>query len=307
MAGRLLRSCLFAPADRVKVLRKAWTPALGLDVMVIDMEDAVAAIDEVKSEARLNVMNFFNEEVATARQADKEHQHPELVVRVNDPFTTPWGSKDIEACLSLASPPSALVLPKAQNVADIKAVAKDLPKSTALWVMIEQARGIQNVDEIAAIEQVACLVFGSNDFSKDIGATLTNAREPLLYSMMRTIVAARAEGKGVIDGVFMNLEDSAQMEVDLRAQCIQGKEMGFDGKSLIHPKQIPITNEVWAPSPIEVDHAARVIECYTKAMEENRGVAVLDGKLIEALHVDRAKQLLMNHMLVEKKGERRKG
>lgn len=300
MRSRLLRSCLFTPADRPKVLKKAW--ASSADCLIIDMEDATAALDRVKVEARGNVLAFFEQEVAVAREAKTEELHPGVVVRVNDPLTTPWGKEDIDHLANLSCPPAALLLPKAESVAEIEAIGRDLPRSTALWVMIETAKAVQSVDRIAELDKVECLVFGSNDFSKDVGATLTQTREPLLYAMGRTICAAKSANKSVIDGVFMNLEDDRQMESDLRAQCIQGKEMGFNGKSLIHPKQVAITNEVWAPSEAEIDHASRVISCYTQAMEKGKGVAVLDGKLIEALHVDQAKQLLMNHMLVEAKG-----
>jgi citrate lyase beta subunit len=298
MRPGLLRSCLFTPADRWKVLKKAWVS--NTDCMIIDMEDATAALESVKLQARENVRQFFDEEVATVRKDGREELYPDVVVRVND-LTTPWGRGDIESIASLSSPPTACLLPKAQNIAEIEAIGRDLPSSIALWVMIETAKAVQSVERIAQLPKVECLVFGSNDFSKDIGATLTQTREPLLYAMGRTICAAKSANKSVIDGVFMNLEDGDRMERGLRSQCIQGKEMGFTGKSLIHPKQVDITNEAWAPTPAEVDHASRVISCYHEAMDQGKGVAVLDGTLIEALHVDRAKQLLLNHMLVEKR------
>ena len=137
---------------------------------------------------------------------------------------------------------------------------------------------------------------------KDIGAMLTQQREPLIYAMGRTIVAARANGKAVIDGVHMDLSDG--LEGDLRSQCIQGKAMGFTGKSLIHPKQVEITNDVWAPSIEEVEYAGKVIHKYTEAMATGRGVALLDGKLIEALHMDTAKSLLIQHSLIEEKNRK---
>jgi citrate lyase subunit beta / citryl-CoA lyase len=300
MTPKLLRSCLFTPADRVKALNKAYAMTT-LDCIVVDMEDATAALDDVKLSGRKNVMDFILETGGGA--SPSSGKHPGIVVRVNDPLSTPWGREDIDALCSLSTPPSAIVLPKAQNAREVEMIGKNLPSSTRLWVMIETAQAVQNVDDIASVAKVETLVFGSNDFSKDIGATLTQRREPLLYAMGRTICAAKSNQKTVIDGVFMNLTDGAQMEADLRSQCQQGKEMGFDGKSLIHPKQVEIVNNVWAPNPEAIDHASRVIACYTEAMQQGKGVAVLDGKLIEALHVDQAKALLlMAHAIEAKNG-----
>ena len=287
---KLLRSVMFTPADKLKILNKAWNNK-ALDAMVIDMEDAVAATDEAKSIARANVVEFL------AQPTGKSN--PSRAVRINCPHSTPWGAKDLEELQPLLPP--AMILPKAEDVSLISDVAKSLDKSTELWVMIETAKGVQNVDKIAEIDNVQCLVFGSNDFSKDIGARLTLQREPLMYAMGRTIVAAKSNNKSVIDGVYMDLTDSDKMVIDLRKQCHQGKDMGFNGKSLIHPKQIEITNSVWAPTEEDVYHAGKVIHCYTEAMSAGRGVAVLDGKLIEALHVDEAKNLLIQHSLIEEK------
>ncbi len=288
----LLRSVMFAPADKMKVLNKAWANT-SLDAMVMDMEDATLATDEGKAEARRNVLDFLSTN-APARG------HPTAVVRVNCPISTPWGSEDLAQLIPIKPP--AIVLPKAEDVELISDVAKDLDDATELWVMVETAKGVQNVDQIAALDKVTALVFGSNDFSKDIGARLTLEREPLVYAMGRTIVAASAQRKTVIDGVFMDLSDG--MDDDLRAQCVQGKEMGFDGKSLIHPRQIEIANDVWAPSSEEVEYAGKVIHKYTEAMAAGRGVALLDGKLIESLHMDAAKSLLVQHSLIEDKNRK---
>ena len=141
MRPGLLRSCLFTPADRWKVLKKAWVS--NTDCMIIDMEDATAALESVKLQARENVRQFFDEEVATVRKDGREELHPDVVVRVNDPLTTPWGRGDIESIASLSSPPTACLLRKAQNIAEIEAIGRDMPSSIALWVMIFQSVSIQ--------------------------------------------------------------------------------------------------------------------------------------------------------------------
>ena len=211
----LLRSVMFAPADKMKVLNKAWANPL-LDVMVMDMEDATLATDEGKAEARSNVLKFIAMNTPVKG-------HPTAVVRVNCPNSTPWGSEDLAQLIPRK--PQAIVLPKAEDVGLISDVAKDLDDATELWVMVETAKGVQNVDQIAALDKVAALVFGSNDFSKDIGARLTHKREPLIYAMGRIIAAAKAQHKNVIDGVFMDLSEG--MEDNLRSQCIQGERNGF--------------------------------------------------------------------------------
>jgi citrate lyase beta subunit len=166
--------------------------------------------------------------------------------------------------------------------------------------MIETAKGVQNVDALAAMQEVECLVFGSNDLTKDIKATISPiTRHPLLYSMSRTIVAARAENKLVVDGVHMDLAEGS--EKGLEQVCVQGKELGFDGKSLIHPKQVEITNRVFSPSQNEYQLACRIIASYGEALSAGKGVCLVDGKLIEQLHVDAAHELINRFKAIERR------
>lgn len=288
----LYRSCLFVPADRMGALSKAFG-LRGLDCMVIDMEDACAATDAAKQLARTNVATFL-EDVRSSIKASS----PKIVIRVNCPLTTSWGNVDLKE-LKDEKLIDSILLPKAESVKDIEDIGKMV--HSPLMCMVETARGVQKVDEIVDVDKVQGLVFGSNDLSKDINATLTQHREPLLYSMSRTILAAKASDKVVIDGVFMSLAEG--FEADLTSQCIQGKELGFDGKSLIHPKQVLITNQVFSPSREEVEYARRLIEAYDECLAQGKGVALLDGKLIEQLHADAARKVIEIDAHIQSKNE----
>jgi len=274
---RLVRSCLFVPADRPSALTKAFgIPSL--DAMIVDMEDAVGI--RAKSEARANVVSFLESLPLSSGTAPQKR----VVVRVNCPLTTPFGEEDLAALSKItSSAPFALLLPKAESRVSIeKLLLSTIADKNPLWLMIETAKGCLAAHDLAEISQVECLVFGSNDFTKDIRAKLVPSREPLLYAMSRTVLAARAAGKLVIDGVHMNV--TGQDTEALRLVAEQGRAMGFDGKSLIHPNQIDTTNAAFSPSASEIEHAQAVVIAWGKAQEENKGVCVVDGKLIENLH-----------------------
>jgi len=290
--NKLVRSLLFTPADRKSALEKAWAnPAL--DVMIVDLEDAVAGTTESKALGRLNLASFLKER-ETPRPGDVR---PNVVVRINCPDTSAFGRDDLSALEGLHV--DAVLLPKADSATSIAAVARRLQKP--VWCMIETPRGVQQADVIAALPEVDCLVFGSNDLTKDLQAASEPVqRTPLLYSMSRVILAARAVGKLAIDGVFMDL--SPGCEARLEQECRQGKALGFDGKSLIHPKQLDVSNRVFSPSEQEVSHAKRVISAYAEARAAGKGVCLLAGKLIEQLHVDAAEALLWRNTLIEKRG-----
>jgi citrate lyase beta subunit len=233
-----------------------------------------------------------------------------VVLRVNCPLTTEWGMDDIAKIVNhkynrdgkeveIASQLSAVVLPKVSNIDALNEIIASslLPDSMPLWAMIETPQGVLNVESIAAHDRIECLVLGLNDLTMELGAKHTADRLPMLYSASRILLAARANGKAAIDGVHMTLGD----DVGLEAACVQGRAMGFDGKSLIHPSQIAITNEHFSPSLQEVNHAKDIIDAYNTAISEGKSLAVLEGKLIEALHVEEANTLLEKASLINMK------
>jgi len=292
--NKLVRSLLFTPADRKSALEKAWANR-ALDVMVIDLEDAVAGTAESKALGRQNLAAFLQER-GEVKEGDVR---PNVVVRINCPNTSAFGQADL-LLLQGMSGLDAVLLPKAHSAASIAAVASQLQKP--VWCMVETPRGVQQADALAAMDEVDCLVFGSNDLTKDLQATLVPVdRTPLLYSMSRVVLAARAAGKLVMDGVHMDLRASPEAEAALEQECLQGKQLGFDGKSLIHPKQVATCNRVFSPMDSEVAYAEHVIAAYSAALVEGKGVCLLQGKLLEQLHVDAARALLVRHSLIQKR------
>lgn len=275
MHRRLLRSVLFTPADRLKAMEKS--KALLCDTVIFDLEDAVGP--NKKLAAREDIIPFLS---SWTRRSMK------VVVRVNG-LDTAWGKQDIEE-LSKANL-DAILIPKTSTVSDVmdaQMILDSCISPVPLWCMIETARGVQNVDAIAATKNVECLVFGSNDLSKELKCQQTAARLPLLYSMSRCIVAARAEGRFIVDGVHVNFKDTAGFS----DSCIQGKELGFDGKSLIHPDQVEPANRLYSPTPELIAHYKAIVKAWDVAVLEGKGVTSVNGALIEQLHVDEAKNIL---------------
>lgn len=267
---------------------------LATDVIVIDLEDAVHASEKVS--ARAQVSAFLE-----SLPAKSDRSFPKIMVRVNCPGTTPFGLADIAGLVPHEAKLDALLLPKVDNLQTIHDANEQLfygspgarsPKVPVIWAMLESCLGLQQVESIAHSPLVAGLVFGSNDMLKDLRALPRDDRLPLLYAMSRTIAAARAVGKQVIDGVFMDLVDDG---TNLRRDAQLGKSLGFDGKSLIHPRQIQVTNEVFSPSPEEVRAAESLVEAFSRAMAAGKGVCVHEGRLVENLHVDQARGLLELH------------
>jgi len=163
------------------------------------------------------------------------------------------------------------------------------PEQTAIWCMIETPLGVLNVQDIAGgSRRLACLVMGTSDLTKDLHALHTAVREPMLTSLSLCLLAARAYGLTILDGVYLDLKN----DEGFRTACRQGLELGFDGKTLIHPRQVEPCNEVFAPSPEEVEQAHRIIEAHAAAQKEGKGVVVVDGRLIENLHVENARRLV---------------
>jgi citrate lyase subunit beta/citryl-CoA lyase len=264
---------LFMPGSNARALEKART--LPADVLVLDLEDAVAP--EMKLQARA--------QVAAAVRAGG-YGHREIVVRVNA-LGTSWGHDDMAA--AAASGADAVLLPKVESADAVGAAVAALGSTPAVWCMLETPRGILNAPGIAAASpRVTALVMGTSDLTKDLHARVTRDRLPLLTSLQVCVLAARSTGITALDGVHLDLDD----DVGFAAACRQAADFGFDGKTLIHPKQIVTANEVFAPAAGEVDWARRVIAAHADAIARGHGVVVLDGRLIENLHVDDARRVL---------------
>lgn len=268
------RSALYMPASNARALEKART--LAADVLILDLEDAVAP--DAKEAARTQAVNAL---------AEGGFGRRELILRVNA-LSSRWGRADLEAArLSMAN---GIALPKVESAKDVHAALEILGDGPQmLWCMIETPKGVMKADEIAASStRLAGLILGTSDLAKDLRSAHTADRLPLLYSLSRVLLAARANGLACLDGVHLDLEDDAGFE---RA-CAQGREMGFDGKTLIHPKTIETANRIFAPSAEEVAKAQKIVAAFEAARAEGKGVVVVDGRLVEALHVEEAKRLL---------------
>jgi citrate lyase subunit beta/citryl-CoA lyase len=261
------------PGSNARALDKART--LPADALVLDLEDAVAP--DVKVEARAQV-------VAAIRAGG--YGRREIVVRVNAPGT-PWSPDDLAAAAHAGA--DAVLLPKVESAETVTAALAALGPAQSVWCMLETPRGILDAPAIAAASpRVSALVMGTSDLTKDLRARHTRDRLPLLTSLQLCVLAARAAGITALDGVHLDLDD----EAGLAAACRQAADLGFDGKTLIHPRQIAVANEVFAPAAGEVDWARRVIAAHADAVARGQGVAVLDGRLIENLHVDDARRVL---------------
>ena len=272
------RSVLYMPGSNTRALEKG--RSLPADALILDLEDAVAP--DSKTEARANIV---------AALSEGGYGRREIIVRVNG-LDTDWGAEDIAAIA--AAGPDAILLPKVESAAMVQDAAERMAAAGAsdevsIMCMMETPLGILNAQEIAAASpRLSCLVMGTSDLVKDLQAAHTPERLPVLTSLSLVILAARAYGLAVVDGVHLDLQD----DEGFAAQCQQGKELGFDGKTLIHPKTLAATNEIFAPSADEISEAHRVIDAHAEATAEGKGVVVLDGKLIENLHVENAKRVV---------------
>jgi citrate lyase beta subunit len=277
-AAHPYRSVLYMPGSKERALEKA--KALAADALILDLEDAVAPSE--KSAAR--------DLVAKAVEAGGFGRR-KLIVRING-LDTEWGIGDLSRIAGAG--PDAILLPKVEGAGDILRVAASLsehgaPEKTRIWAMMETPRGILNAPEIAASHgKLEGFVLGTNDLVKDLGAAHTPDRMPLVASLGWCLLAARAEELICVDGVYNAFKD----DEGLRASCIQGRDMGFDGKTLIHPAQIAITNEVFAPSEDDVSLAREQVAAFETAEARGEGVAVVNGRIVENLHVVTARRLL---------------
>ncbi len=272
------RSVLFMPGSNPRALEKA--RVLPADGLIFDLEDAVAP--ESKESART---------IVAAALAGGGYGDRELVIRVNA-IDSPWGHADLAAAATM--PIHGVLLPKVESPDRVALTASLLDafgasERLAVWCMLETARGILYAREIAAASpRLAALVLGTSDLTKDLHALPTRDRLPLITSLSLAILAARAHGLAVLDGVHLELSD----DEGFAASCRQGRELGFDGKTLIHPKQIAAANAVFAPSPEEVEWSRRIIAAHSEAAAAGKGVVLVEGRLIENLHVENARRLL---------------
>ena len=271
------RSVLYMPAANARALEKARD--IPADAIIFDLEDAVAP--DAKATAR---------DQAVAAVTSGSYGSRELTIRCNG-LDTPWGAHDLAA--AAAAGPAAVVSPKVSGADALAAVVRHLeaanaPDHTRIWAMVETPLAMFNVRQIAGFERVSLLVMGTNDLAKELRAQLVAGRAPLLAHLSMALLAAREAGVAILDGVYNDVRDAEGFEAEAR----QAFELGFDGKTLIHPSQVEPTNRLWAPSAEAVDYARRVIEAFEVALADGRGVATVDGRMIENLHVDNARRAL---------------
>ncbi len=272
------RSVLYMPGANERALEKA--KGLNADAIIFDLEDAVAP--DAKVEARERVC---------AAVASGEYGGKELTIRVNS-IDTEWHADDLRAVAAVG--PAAVVVPKIDAVADVRAVEAGLesggaPDHTRIWAMLETPVAMLHAEAIAAAsERLNVLVMGTNDLAKELHAEHVPGRQPLLTGLSLSLLAARATGKVILDGVYNDIKN----EVGFEAECVQGRQMGFDGKTLIHPSQLDPCNRIFAPSDAELEHAQRIIAAFEAAQAIGKGVVTVDGRMVENLHVDNARRAL---------------
>jgi len=276
--ARPRRSVLYMPGSNARALEKG--RSLAADTLILDLEDAVAP--DAKAIARTQIV----EAVKAGGYGRRE-----IVVRVN-PLDSPWGHDDLAAVA--ASGADAILLPKVESAAmvhdlEMQMVGAGAPQSMGIMCMMETPLGMLHAEAVAgASKRVSCLVMGTSDLVKELQASHTDARLPVLTSLGLCLLAARAFGLAIVDGVHLDIAD----DEGFAEACRQGLELGFDGKTLIHPKTIAKANEIFAPSNEEVAFSHRIITAHAEAAAQGQGVVVVDGKLIENLHVENAKRLV---------------
>ena len=277
---RPTRSALYMPGSNARALEKAKT--LAADAVILDLEDAVAP--DAKVTAR---------EQVCAAVAAGGFDPRQVVIRINA-LDTPWGQADIDAAAK--AKPDAILLPKPNTAADIDRASAALrqsgaPDATKLWAMIETPLAVLNARDIAAAakhpgSRLTCLVLGTNDLVKETRAELDVARTAALYWLSASVTAARAYGLTVLDGVYNDFKNAD----GLAHECTQGRMLGFDGKTLIHPDQIAVANATFAPSAAEVAQARKIIAAFDQPENKGKGVITLDGRMVELLHADMARR-----------------
>jgi len=269
---RPYRSVLYIPASKERALDKA--RSLDVDAIIFDLEDAVTP--DAKVEARDTLKAALQEGGYGARAK---------IIRLNG-LDSAWGREDAEAMKDAEA--DAFLLPKVSSAADVEALAAIIGKDKDIWAMIETPMGVMKAEEIAAHPQMKGFVAGTNDLAKELNCRFRADRLPMITSLSMMLLAAKAHGIVAIDGVYNQFKD----DEGLAAECAQGRDMGFEGKTLIHPAQVAVCNEAFSPSAEEIDLAERQIAAFEETEASGQGVAVVDGKIVENLHVETARKIL---------------
>jgi citrate lyase subunit beta/citryl-CoA lyase len=277
------RSALYMPASNARALEKART--LPADAIILDLEDAVAP--ESKISAR---------EQAVAAVKAKVFGLREVIIRVNA-LDTPWSVDDLAA--AAAAGPDAILVPKVSSTEDLQLISKRISGESsplAVWAMIETPTAILNIAAIATAAKdpktrLAVFVLGTNDIAKETRARIVPGRLPMLVSLSSVILAARANGIDVLDGVFNDIND----QVGFRRECEEGRDLGFDGKTLIHPSQIELCNAIYSPAEAEVAQAKRIVAAFGQPENKGKGVITVDGRMVELLHAEIARRTVALH------------
>ncbi len=283
MTIRPRRSVLYMPGANARAMEKART--LAADALILDLEDSVAP--DAKDAARAQVVAAVTAGGFGSR---------EVVVRING-LATPWGKADLKAAAELG--PDAILIPKVSFAEELCEIGDRLdmlgaPEHTRLWAMMETPMGILNSASICASVKVpagrrlACLVLGTNDLAKETRSRIVKGRLPMISWLSTVVQAARAHDLDVIDGVYNDIDDLD----GLREECLQGRDLGMDGKTLIHPKQIAIANEVFSPTPAEIDWATRILAAFALPENSSKGVITVDGRMVERLHAEMAERTM---------------
>jgi len=285
-AYRPRRSVLYMPSSNERALEKAKT--LPVDGLILDLEDAVGPDDKLDARER-----------ACAAAASGEYGHREVTIRVNG-IGTEWHAADLEAACQAG--PDGVVVPKvgsAQEVVDLVAAMErhGTPDHTRLWAMVETPGAVLDARAIAsASDRLAVLVLGTNDLVKELQARFVPGRAPLLTALSAVVLAARAAGVAVLDGVYNDVKDLEGLE----SECRQGRDLGFDGKTLIHPGQVEACNAAFAPSEVEVEEARGVLAAWEAGA--GTGVVTYNGRMVENLHVDVARRVLATDEAIRARG-----
>ena len=266
---RPYRSVLYIPGSKERALEKA--RALPIDAIIFDLEDAVALSEKTAARATL------------AKALTRSYGNRTRIVRING-FDTEWGQDDARAAARMDC--DAILLAKVETPAQLDALAALTDKP--LWAMMETPLGMLNAAAIAGHPRLQGMVMGTNDLAKELNARFRADRLPMITGLGLCVLAAKAHGKIVVDGVYNAFKDDEGLGVE----CAQGRDMGMDGKTLIHPAQVEIANAAFAPGTEEIDLARRQIDAFEEAEKAGQGVAVVDGKIVENLHVETARKML---------------
>jgi (3S)-malyl-CoA thioesterase len=279
---RLYRSVLYIPGSKPRALDKA--RSLPVDALIFDLEDAVAPDEKVAARETLR-----------SELALGGYGHRARLVRING-LETAWGQEDARAVAAMDC--DGVLIPKAESRSQIEALSALTP-GLPVWCMMETPRGALKAIEIAGTPGVEGFVLGTNDLAKDIGCETGGDRSAMMTAIQLCLLAARAEGIVCIDGVYNAFKDEEGFEIE----AMQGRALGMDGKSLIHPSQVEAANRVFAPTPDQIDLARRQIAAYEAALAEGQAVAVVDGRIVENLHVETAKAVLARANAIRERSE----